>query len=93
MAAVKTVERIRKPPATTPPVLIGADRDWGYLFGCDGTLTDTEAAEYLKVSRNWVWRLGCQGKIRRGKDQSGRWYYCQRSLAEYRKVKEFGPGL
>lgn len=84
---MSSVERKR-----TLPVLRGVDRDWGYEFGSDGTLNDSQAAELLGCTRTWVWKLGKRGLLRRGKDKSGRWYYCKRSLTDYRKVEEYGPG-
>jgi predicted DNA-binding transcriptional regulator AlpA len=62
-----------------------ADVRWGFAFGVDGVLTMKETCAALKTSRQTVWRLSTEGRIRqgnlRGPGTSVR--YCKRSVDRF----------
>jgi excisionase family DNA binding protein len=62
-----------------------ADVRWGFAFGVDGILTMKETCAVLKTTRQTVWRLANDGRIRRenlnGPGTSVR--FCKRSVERY----------
>lgn len=61
------------------PTLTEADKAFGYKFGCDGLRKVVDAAEFLGVSRQTIYRYGVEGKVRIG--NGGR--VCFRSLQNH----------
>ena len=70
--------------ATTTP----AEKRWGFGFGCDGTLSRQEAAEFLGVHARTIDRLYRLGRIRKGKNLLGQVRICKRSLEPLTQVSE-----
>lgn len=67
--------------------LEGADKQFGYRFGCDGLMSIDEACKFLGgVSRHTLARRADAGLIRTGRQSdrgSGRTVFCRRSVEEY----------
>lgn len=76
-----------KTTRATAKRLNGADRRWGYEFGCDGRLTSAEAMSLTGYSRTHLYWLWNNGKVRMAKS-GGRCQWCKRSLVEYTKPVE-----
>lgn len=53
--------------AKTENTLIGSDADYGYEFGCDGTMSVNKAAEWIGIHRSSVIRFCDDGRLRGGK--------------------------
>ncbi len=64
---------------TTDPTLTEADQKWGYKFGCDGLRRTIDAAEFLGVSRQTVYRYIEENKLRSGANGK----ICYRSILNY----------
>lgn len=68
--------------------LIGSDADYGYEFGCDGTMSVKKAAEWIGIHRNSVIRFCEDGRLRGGKlpvavdedESKGKRVVCARSV-------------
>lgn len=67
--------------------LEGADKQWGFHFGVDGTLSIDDAADFLSVSDRTVYRLEADGLIRTGRVR-GKKVVCKRSLMVYLRTCE-----
>lgn len=74
--------------AKTKNKLIGSDADYGYEFGCDGTMSVKQAAAMIGIHRNSVIRFCEDGRLRGGKlpvsdrqdPDRGRRIVCTRSV-------------
>lgn len=68
--------------------LVGSDADYGYEFGCDGTMSLKEAAKWIGIHRNSVIRFCEDGRLRGGKlpvavgedESKGKRIVCARSV-------------
>lgn len=68
--------------------LTGSDRDYGYRFGCDGTMSVKKAAAWIGIHRNSVVRFCEDGRLRGGKlpvadgedESKGKRIVCTRSV-------------
>jgi hypothetical protein len=67
--------------------LIGADKSWGFRFGCDGVVSVNEAMEHLGIARTKLYELKNSGKIRTGKIDR-KTVVCRRSMNEFLKTVE-----
>lgn len=65
-----------------PKALSQLARRLGFEPGCDGWLTQGEAAEFSGKTPQTIHLLGKQGKIVRWRSGSG-WAYCKRSIKEH----------
>lgn len=73
----------------TKEKLIGSDAEYGYRFGCDGTMSLKQAAKKIGVHRNSIIRFCDDGRLRGGKlpvanddqdDKRGKRIVCRRSV-------------
>lgn len=73
--------------ATAKTKLTGADKQHGFIFGCDGLADLKETAGILGVSVETARRYAKQDRFRYGKHpgKSGKLEVCRRSLANYIK--------
>jgi hypothetical protein len=73
----------RQPEAPTP--LAGADKQYGFRFGCDGLMSVPQAREFLgDISKHTLYRKIRAGLIRKGNiGEGGRTVICRRSVIEY----------
>jgi len=65
-----------------------ADKDWGYRFGCDGTMSIAQAAEHIGLAERTGYNLVYAGNIRSGHPVSGKQtmkktLVCRRSVDDY----------
>lgn len=64
--------------------LTGADKEFGYPFGCEGLVDAAEATQFLAMSRDTLERRVLDGQIRKGRHPGGgKVAYCRRSIREY----------
>ncbi|MFH1301526.1 MAG: hypothetical protein ABIK07_10740 [Planctomycetota bacterium] len=72
----------------TTEQLTGSDADYGYRFGCDGTMSVKKAAAWIGVHVNSVRRFCEDGRLRGGKlpvadgenNSKGKRIVCTRSV-------------
>lgn len=62
--------------------LEGADKEWGFRFGAEGTMSVEETQGFLGVSERTVYRLIDDGAIRRGYIRS-KPVVCKKSVIAY----------
>jgi excisionase family DNA binding protein len=67
--------------------LEGADKEWGFRFGAEGTMSIEQVQGFLGVSERTVYRLIDDGVIRRGKIR-GKPVICKKSVLAYLATTE-----
>lgn len=69
---------------TSTNALKGADKSFGYAFGCEGLVSTEEAMQILAVSRYTLDRRVADHSLRKGRHPGGgRVAFCRRSIREY----------
>lgn len=63
--------------------LTGEDKQYGWRFGCDGTMKLQDAIRFIGVSERTVWRLIEEGKLRKRVLRSKVAIICRRSIQSY----------
>jgi hypothetical protein len=86
----KRRSRARIEPITIDPglPLEGADKQWGFPFGVDGTMFVPDACEHLGISHDTLDRRVAAGKLRKGKHPGGKNVVCIRSMNIYKASME-----
>lgn len=69
--------------------LSGADKQWGFPFGCDGLMSRAASAQFLGVSTRTIDRLCDEGRLRKGRHPGGVGIgICRRSITLYLEQME-----